>query len=398
MNTVGSDWGAAGTESVVVTYDLDGAPLGQVVIYNGGAPTDYRVLLGALTAGDHTIGLHYEKAVSPTTKAVAVVDAAADVEAIAPPDARYAFTRYAPILLGIDTDLNAISGHPGNAVSDTPLIVYASADPGVGMTTYKYTMIWSNEDGGTGLNPDLLIARFGRTTDIEGIVEVDVDDTTGDLIEARYRPDESGTLATYTAPLRGGTHPVVRTSTANGLIAQDGESTLAFGLPPFAYDDAGLQRELGMDLDPVSYRIMAVEMDREGKTESVGNPATKKLSDARNYLYIDYDINVDVSGQVLRGVAVVGGVSYYSDHALPFSGFQNPRVSDGIGRTAVEIPPGTIIDDIEQYGLQGIGTMSGTLASANAFLIRNDYLLSTRLTYTGPQFQTGTNPSWLVTP
>jgi hypothetical protein len=396
--TVGTDWSTAGMESVVASYDLDGAPLGQLVLYGGGTPTEYRVLLGALTSGDHTIGLHAEKNLSPNPKAPVGVLAAADVEAIAPPDARYAFTRYAPILLGIDTDLNPITGHPGNAVSDVPLIVYASAEPGVGLTTYRYTLIWSNEDGGTGLNPDLLIAKFGRTTDIEGIVEVDVDDATGDLIAARYRPDESGTLATYTAALRGGTHPVVRTATANGLIAQDGESTLTFGLPPFAFDDAGLQRELGMDLDPLSYRIMAVEMDREQKTESVGNPATKKLSDARNYLYVDYDIDVSASGQVLRGVAVVAGITYYSDHALPFSGFQNPRVTDGIGRLAIEIPPGTIIDDIEQYGLQGIGTMSGTLASANAFMLQNDYVPGTALTYAGPQFQSGTNPFWLVTP
>ncbi len=398
MATVGTDWGTLGSESVVVTYDLDGAPLGQLVLYGGGSPTDYRVLLGALTAGDHTIGLHPEKAISPNPKAPVAVTAAASVEAIAPPDARYAFTRYAPILLGIDTDLNAVPNHLGNAVSDTPLIVYASADHGVGMTTYKYTLIWSNEDGGTGLNPDVLIAKFGRTTDIEGIVEVDVDDSTGALIEARYRPDESGTLATYTMPLRGGTHPVVRTSTANGLIQQGGESTLAFGLPPFAYDDAGLPRELGMDLDPLSYRIMAEEMIREGKTEDVGNPATKKLSDARDYLYIDYDIDVNVSGQVLRGIAVVGGVTYYSDHNLPFSAFQNPRISDGIGRLAVEIPPGTAIGAIQQYGLQGVGSMSGTLASANAFVLDSDYLPSTKLTYTGPQSQSGTNPSWLVTP
>lgn len=398
MNTVGSDWSSADNESVVVTYDLDGTPLGQLVIYNGGTPTDYRVLLGALTAGDHTIGLHYEKSLSPTIHAVAVVDASADVEAIAPSDPRYAFTRYAPILRGIDTDLNPVSNHPGNAVSDTPLIVYASAEPHAGFTTYGYTLIWSNEDGGTGLNPDVLIAKFGRTTDIEGIVEVDVDDTTGNLIEARYRPDESGSLATYTMPLRGGTHPVVRTATANGLIQQDGESTLNFGLPPFAFNDAGVPRELGMDLDPVSYRIMAVEMDREQKVESSGNPATKKLSDARNYLYIDYDIDVSASGQVLRGIAVIDGVTYYSDHNLGFSAFQNPRIADGIGRLAIEVPPGTIIDDIQQYGLQGTTTMSGTLASADAFLIRNDYALSAKLTYTGPQFQSGVNPSWTVTP
>jgi hypothetical protein len=398
--TVGTDWGTRDSESVVVSYDLDGAPLGQLVLYGGEAPTEYRVLLGALTAGDHTIGLHPEKTLSPNPKAPVSVTAAAAVEAIPAGDPRYDFTRYAPIVLGIDEDLNTettINGpHQGNARSDVPLIVYAKPIPHVGYTTYRYVLIWSNEDNGTGVNPDLLIAKFGRTTDIEGIVEVDVDDGTGAALEIRYRPDESGVLPVFAGSFRGGTHPIVRTSTGNGLIEDDGASTLAFGIAPIEFDDAGLPRELGMDLDPISYVIMAKEMVREFKIETVGNPATKKLSDLKNYLYVDYDIDVSVGGQVLRGVAVVDGTTYYSDHALPFNAALNPRVTDGVGRLSIEIPPGTQIGDIQQYGMQGIGTMSGTLTSLLAFIPDADYLPGPALTYTGPQVQSGTNPMWLA--
>jgi hypothetical protein len=398
--TVGTDWATSGSESVVVTYDVDGTVRGQLVLFGGETPTDYRVLLGPLTAGDHVIGLHGEKKLSPAPKAPVKITAAANVEAIPAGDPRYDFTRFAPILLGIDTQLNSVPGdlgdHPGNARSDTPLVVYASATPGVGLTTYKYVMIWSNEDGGTGIYPDVLIARYGRTTDIEGILEVDVSDT-GTLPEARFRPDESGTLQTFTGTLRDGTHPVLRTATANGLIAQDGASTLAFALPPFAFNDAGLQRELGMDLYPVSYAVMAKEMIAEQKTETPGNAASKTLSDARNYLFIDYDISVSASGQVLRGIATVGGTTYLSDHALPISGL-SPRVAGGIGRLAIELPPGTQLGDVQSYGLRGVGTMSGTLNSANAFILDASYLPVAPLTYTGPQFQSGTPPEWVVTP
>jgi hypothetical protein len=329
------------------------------------------------------------------------VTAAASVEAIPPGDPRYDFTRFAPILLGLDQKLNVVPGsdgnHPGNARSDTPLVVYAKPILGLGLTTYRYVLIWSNEDIGTGIYPDLLIARYGRTTDIEDIVEVDVSDV-GMLLEVRVRPDESGSPATFAGSFRG-THPIVRTSTANGLIADDGASTLAFGLPPFAYDDTGLPRELGMDFNPISYVIMAKEMIREKKIESgAGNPTSTKLSDLRNYLFLDYDIDVSIGGRVLRGIAVVGGVTYYSDHNLYFNPALNPRVSDGVGQLAIELPPGTLIGDIQQYGLQGIGTMSGTLASARAFILDASYLPGTPLTYTGPQAQSGTNPFWLVTP
>src|SRR4029079_16062486 len=134
------------------------------------------------------------------------------------------FTRYAPVLLGIDTDLNPASvgglAVAGNAAMYGPLIVYATAVPHGTYTTYQYTMIWSNEDGGTGQFPDLLIARYGRTTDIEGIAEVDVDNG-GNLMAVRFRPDESGTLQNFAGTFHGGTHPVLRTSTANGLIQDD---------------------------------------------------------------------------------------------------------------------------------------------------------------------------------
>ena len=398
--TVGTDWGTAGSESVVVSYDLDGAPLGQLVLYGGETPTEYRVLLGALTAGDHVIGLHPEKSLSPNAKAPVSVTAAADVESIPVGDARYDFTRYAPILLGIDTDLNPAftpnGPHEGNAKSDVPLVVYARPIAHAGYTTYRYVMIWSNEDGGTGANPDLLIAKFGRTTDIEGIVEVDVD-TSGNLLETRFRPDETGVLPVFMGTFRG-THPIVRTSTSNGLIEDDGASTLAFGLAPFAYDDAGLPRELGMDLDPISYVIMAKEMVREHKTEPGASATTKRLSDERNYLFVDYDISVSLGGQVLRGIVDVGGVTYYSDHNQSFNAALNPRVGGGVGRLAIEVPAGTTIADVQQYGLQGVGTMSGTLASLRAFMLGADYLPGSALSYTGPQVQSGANPSWIATP
>lgn len=399
--TVGTDWGTKGSESVVVSYDLDGTPLGQLVLYGGEAATDYRVLLGALTAGEHVIGLHPEKSLSPNPKAPVSVTAAANVESIPVGDPRYDFTRFAPIVLGIDSDLNVLQiggePHEGNAKSDTPLVMYARPISHVGYTTYRYVLIWSNEDGGTGKNPDVLIAKFGRTTDIEGIVEVDVD-TSGNLIETRFRPDETGVLPVFMGSFRGGTHPIVRTYTTNGLMEDNGASTLAFGLAPFAYDDAGLPRELGMDLDPVSYVVMAKEMVREGKTEGTGNAATAKLSDERNYLFVDYDISVSLGGQVLRGIVVVGGNTYYSDHNLPFNAALNPRVSSGVGRLAIEVPPGTTIGDVQQYGIQGVGTMSGTLQSLRAFMLDADYLPGSALSYSGPQVQSGTNPSWTATP
>jgi hypothetical protein len=147
-----------------------------------------------------------------------------------------------------------------------------------------------------------------------------------------------------------------------------------------------------MDLDPVSYRVMGKEMNREAKVELVGNPNTVKLSDARNYLFVEYDIDVDLGGDVLRAYAIVGGVTYGSDH------FSASRVAAGIARTAVELPPGTTLADVTELGMQGIGTMSGTLHRLEAFILESDFLPGTRSAFNGALFQSGSNPSWALAP
>ncbi|RMD83449.1 MAG: hypothetical protein D6815_06530 [Candidatus Dadabacteria bacterium] len=390
-----ADWSIAGRESVVLDYDVDGTPVGQIVVHNGESPTDYRVMLGAVTAGAHTIGLRHNKRISPASDSAVFVEETPLVEVVSPGDPGYDALRYAPMLLGLDAKLNPFPGHPGNAVSDVPAVTYVAASPAVGKTTYRYVMIWSNEDGGTGRYPEVMLAHYGRTTDIENYVEVDVADT-GDLLEVRYRPDESGTLAVFGGAFFG-THPIVRTATANGLVADDGDSLLRFALAPFEFDDSASIRERGMDLDPVSYVLMAKEVIREHKTEPDGDPNSKKISDERNYLFVEYDIDVDVSGNVLRAYAVVGGQRYRSDHNRPGLPVLPMRVGGGRGQTAIELPPGTTLADITEFGMEGVGTMSGTLYHLDGFMLGGDFLPDGHVTFDGALAASGSNPTWSVT-
>jgi hypothetical protein len=391
-----ADWGIAGRESVVVQYDVDGAPFGTIVVAEGELAADYRVMLGDLPAGAHTIGFRHSKKLSPAADAAVLLHVLPVVTVLTPSDPGYDALRFAPLLNGIDRDLNIIRSHPGNAVSDVPLIQYVRSVPGVGKTTYRYTMIWSNEDGGTGLYPDVLFAQWGRTTDIEGIVEVDVLDD-GTLDEVRFRPDESGSLASFAGAFFG-THPMIRTWSQNGLVQDDGDSTLRFLLAPFEFDDTAGARERGMDLDPASYRIMAKEMIRELKTEPEPSATSKVLSDQRNYLFVEYDIDVDVSGRVLRAYAVVDGTSYGSDHYQLAGGPLDPKVSRGKARTAIELPPGTTLADVTEFGMQGTQAMSGTLYGMDVFMLDVDFLPGAHETFAGTLFATGAAPKWSVVP
>ncbi len=90
-----------------------------------------------------------------------------------------------------------------------------STDPASGNTTIEYSVIWSNEDGGT--NTPALMARWGRSTDIEWIYRVTLDPQ-GQIVSEVYQgPDHA------TAPFTGakeGDHPLLQTSTINNNLTQ----------------------------------------------------------------------------------------------------------------------------------------------------------------------------------
>jgi hypothetical protein len=400
LSSEASDWGIYGAESIVLEYDVDGQPIGTIVVHNGEAATDYRILLGDLGAGSHKIGLRHSKTSSPASTSAGIIHGPAQATVLAPTDPGYDALRFAPLLLGFDGDLNTVGTHPGNAVSDVPVVTYVRAIPQVGQTTYRYVMIWSNEDGGTGVFPNVLMAQYGRTTDIEGYVEVDVSDL-GVLEEVRFRPDESGVLPVFAGSFLG-THPIVRTSTANGLVEDDGDSTLRFALAPFEFDDSGVPRERGMDLDPISYVAMAKEMIRETKIEIPTRTNTLALGDPRDYLYVEYEIDIDVSGDVLYAYAVVAGTTYRSDHFSPNGGMPLSRnKAEGYSRTAIELPPGTTVADVTEVGMRGLagaGSMSGTLYNLDAFMLGADFLPGPHVTFSGATFASGIGPTWAVTP
>jgi hypothetical protein len=70
--------------------------------------------------------------------------------------------------------------------SDLPLWMYAEDVTGNGTRWLKYSVIFSNEDGGTPAAA--LMARWGRTTDIELAYEVELRD--GRVVQGRYQgPD-----------------------------------------------------------------------------------------------------------------------------------------------------------------------------------------------------------------
>ena len=252
--------------------------------------------------------------------------------------------RFAPILYG--RNLPEIPGRYENARTDVPLLAYhTTAADAQGNRTIEYTTIWSNEDEGT--DTAALMARWGRTTDIEWIYRVTVDAAGRRIADAYQAANHE------TKPFDGlheDDHPLLETATGNNNTAAVTDRTQTTGYRFFLDTSgslpAGRAREAVMDANPWAYQVMAKEMIREGKVEPAASPDTPQLSDQRNYLFAEvakqttYPAGAPPLGSwvgTALAVKLKGDDRWYpSNHAIPDASIQR----DDPAATTIELPPG----------------------------------------------------------
>jgi hypothetical protein len=338
----GTDWGAAGSESAVVRIELDGSYNQDVVLFEGARRFAYDVSLGPVSRGHHTVTASFDKAKSPAGATTA------KVRALAPSmtDSSLA-QRYSPVVYG--RDLPTIPGPYENNHTDVPLLTYhEQRQDASGSTVLEYTVIWSNEDGGT--NTPALMARWGRTTDIEWIYRVTISPAGKVLSEVYQAPNHETTAFTGA---RLGDHPMLETGTENNNMVQvdDPDASSGYRFIPDTSQTlpANRAREAVMDANPWTYQVMAKEMIRENKVEPVASPDTPEMSDQRNYLFAEVDKDTSYASAPPSGSwigtaleAKVGDRWYTTHHDVPDWSIQR----DDPAATTVELPPGTTADDV----------------------------------------------------
>jgi hypothetical protein len=330
-----------------------------LVLYGGMAEHDYELRVGPLPAGEHRIEIVPGEvgAVEPgppprvlSVRVRPVGDSARDA----------LVWKHAPLLYG----------RKSADTSDTPLILFYELYDVGPVWRVVYSVIWSNEDGGTGTDVGSLVARWGRTTDIEWVYEVSVDRMTGAVLKATYQGAGHGTF-----PFRGeyrGSHPVLYTVTRNNMVGESGPRGPLFALAPLRRHHPEREtREAVMDDFPWTHAVAAREMEREGRWESPGDPATPRASDSRNYLNVDYRATVPGSGLLAAVTELKSGARYFSDHG---------RAGDAIGRsgwvrTTVELPPGTTEKDVARVGFvrRDSGPEPALVRAGKAFFLGADY-------------------------
>lgn len=307
---VSGSWGDASNVGAVLRVRA-GANVPRDVMLVGGFPADVGASLGAWDGG----------AVTWTT-----LSGAATAELA---------LRVDPAAAGVP--ILGLANDPGN---DTPLLCFRSGDE------LEYVM--TNEDGGTGFFPTLLLAQWGRPHDIEGL---------WNLADETYQGPNHETLSFDGA--REGTHPRLTIATTNGLVAPeavDAPATYHVAPIPVAAPAAGAPREAVLDGYPWLVAAGWLEVEREGKVSESGDPTDDKLARLRSWVFLDHAISGDAKVAFeaeVDGAPGVPGTWWSSLGTYAGASDALDARAAGVGRAAIELPSDKTIADVTAIRVVG---------------------------------------------
>lgn len=333
---IGTDWAIAGAESAVITLYLDGERNQEIILYRGSRFENYPVLLGPVTAGQHTLTVRYRPELSsPRAQGAAV--SAITYDEVCPGDPLYEVVARSPIIFA----------RPDAYFTDVPF-VHGWQRTATGLV---YTNYQTEEESGTSVADRF--AEYGRGADIDWDYAYD---------EASGQGTYQGLLdATYTFDGRyDGLHPYLRDFTANHDWTPDGTSAYELRLPLMEMPAEGAREGL-LDEIPWSYRLTDVEIAREGKIRTDPRPPADRIgpdgvwlgdrpdgpiayykglegtqvADPRRYLYVEF-VHPDARVALGFKAQLSTGPAWYTSTG----GFWNRAITDlGPGRTTIELAP-----------------------------------------------------------
>ena len=225
--------------------------------------------------------------------------------------------------------------------TDIPLLMWYEVEPTDRGTRYRYSVIFSNEDGGTPA--DRLMATWGRTTDIEYLYSVEVDATGSILAEDMQGPDHK--ILPFQGKREGG-HPLIWVSTENNMVLDTGTTTVRYAPAPTLVNLDQVSRETVMDANPWTYEVMAKELAREGKIVADAPPGQGTIPDLRRFVFVE--ACGEAGTNAIAASVNVGGAWHSSDRGVA----EYRIVRDGCFRAAIPVPGPATARDVSAIRLQ----------------------------------------------
>jgi hypothetical protein len=345
-------WDTEGREAVTLVIRVDGRYSQHLPLVRGGS-ADYSVMLGSADAGRHTVRLE----IDPATTASGLMRAGVAT-------ARLAITPVFPdspeqLALALAPFVYARPDTVGR-FTDVPVFMWYEREPTERGALYRYSVIFTNEDGGTPT--DRLMATWGRTTDIEYLYSVEVDRAGGIVAEDYQGPEHE--VRAFRGK-REGRHPLLWVATDNNMVRDVGDVAVRYAPAPQSADLTGVARESLMDANPWLYAVMAQELRREGKIVDDAPPGQDRIPDPRRFVYVEAcgevgnaalafaigGVRLPTSAPIVVGGAAAGRQAdraRSSSSWLPSDrGLRRYRiVRDGCFRAAIPVPAGTRTSDL----------------------------------------------------
>ncbi|MCS7026785.1 MAG: response regulator [Bryobacteraceae bacterium] len=330
MSAPGGDWGRSGREAALATLTLDEEKRFHVMAFAGSSKYIYRVWLGALQPGPHQLKI--ERHPDYSARGVGLQVFGVTYRQYKPQDPDYAVIANAPAIFARPNTIGKFT--------DIPLLMYCER---LGDGSLRYSVIFSNEDGGTSTRG--LMARWGRATDIEHVYQVWPGQQAlpwRAIIQARGHRD---------VPFQGkldAQHPLLVVATDNNMVDFTSSSAVRYQLAPLIVDLSHTSREQVMDDHPITYQIAARELEREGKLRKFGFFEGEKISHPENYLHVELRV---LNKQTRLAVFVrLEGENLWRSSNLGLPELAIER--SGWVRTAVELPPATQPAQVAELAFQ----------------------------------------------
>ena len=248
----GCAWGESGREAAALRVLVNGKYSQHILLYRGEAPADYRIALGMYSPGRYRLTIERDPALSARAAGRVSIDIPRIEYLAKGKSSDYTAQSLAPILYARANTVGAFT--------DVPLLMWYEMETTSRGWRLRYSVVFSNEDGGTAT--DRLMATWGRTTDIEYVYGVEIDDHDQILAEEFQGPGHE------VPPFKGrheGGHPLLWVSTDNNMVSESGTTQVRYAPAVERFDLANQSREIVMDRHAWTYTVAAQEMTREGK-------------------------------------------------------------------------------------------------------------------------------------
>lgn len=360
----GASWARKGSEAAALVVTVDGAYNQDVLLWAGEQFYGYSVLLGRLSKGRHRVSVALNEARSAAGARRAEVRALRRVVPLASPESgeeEFALA-HAPVLYA--------RANTFDHFTDIPLLMYYEILREGVVTLVRYSVVFTNEDGGT--QTAALFARWGRGTDIEWVYEVRV--LRGKVVAETFQGVRHETK-NFNGQRTGGAHPLLAVASDNNNFSDLACSAVRFAPLPVRARLAAATRESVMDRYPQTYRAMTEELQREGRISDTPSDINT-IADPREYLYVE-------AASEQSGAAVAFDVKLKGRDEVFKSDMGAPPLRierSGYYRTGIRLPKGFTPESVESVNARchphpsnASGGTCGRLQLVRVLILRPDF-------------------------